>query len=143
MQIVIQIVLILAVVVLSLALMRGGSNAQHLAIRRLLLILFALVAAFSIFFPSILTHVARFFGIGRGTDLVLYGLTVTVLVFMATTYQRFRNMETTLTKLARRIAIDEALDPVDAAAAITQAHERAALKSAQKKHDDGQSPAAG
>lgn len=116
MQIVIQIVLVLAVVVVSLALMRGGSNAQHLAIRRLMLILFALVAALSIFFPQILTHVARFFGIGRGTDLVLYGLIVTVLVFMATTYQRFRNMETTMTKLARRIALDETQLPVDAAA---------------------------
>jgi len=115
-QIVIQIVLVLAVVVVSLALMRGGSNAQHLAIRRLMLILFALVAALSIFFPRILTHVARFFGIGRGTDLVLYGLIVTVLVFMATTYQRFRNMETSMTKLARRIALDETEQPADAAA---------------------------
>ncbi|MDQ0277070.1 hypothetical protein QO003_001373 [Arthrobacter silviterrae] len=114
MQIVVQIVLVLAVVVLSLALMRGGSNAQHLAIRRLMLILFALVAAFSIFFPTVLTHVARFLGIGRGTDLVLYGLIVTVLVFMATTYQRFRNMEASITRLSRRIALDEAILPVTA-----------------------------
>jgi small membrane protein len=114
-QIIVQIVLVLAVITVSLALMRGGSNAQHLAIRRLMLLLFALVAAFSIFFPTVLTHVARFFGIGRGTDLVLYGLIVSVLVFMATTYQRFRNMESTLTKLSRRIAIDEAPSPVVAA----------------------------
>lgn len=109
MQIIVQIVLVLAVVVVSLALMRGGSNARHLAIRRLMLMLFAVLAALSIFFPSLLTHVARFFGIGRGTDLVLYGLIVTFLVFMATTYQRFRNMEASLTKLSRQIALDEAL----------------------------------
>lgn len=107
MQIVVQIVLVLAVIIVSLALMRGGSNARHLAIRRIMLILFAGVAALSIFFPGVLTHVARFFGIGRGTDLVLYGLIVSFLVFMATTYQRFRHMETTLTKLARRVALDE------------------------------------
>lgn len=107
MQIVVQIALVLAVIVVSLALMRGGSNARHLAIRRILLILFACIAALSIFFPGLLSHVARFFGIGRGTDLVLYGLIVSFLVFMATTYQRFRTMETTLTKLSRRIAIDE------------------------------------
>lgn len=107
MQIVVQIVLVLAVIIVSLALMRGGSNARHLAIRRIMLILFAGVAALSIFFPGLLTHVARFFGIGRGTDLVLYGLIVSFLVFMATTYQRFRHMETTLTKLARRVALDE------------------------------------
>jgi hypothetical protein len=106
-QIVVQIVLVLAVVIVSLALMRGGSNARHLAIRRIMLVLFACVAGLSIFFPGMLTHIARFFGIGRGTDLVLYGLIVSFLVFMATTYQRFRHMETTLTKLSRRVALDE------------------------------------
>ncbi|MFB9163332.1 DUF2304 domain-containing protein [Arthrobacter psychrochitiniphilus] len=113
MQIIVQIVLILAVVLVSLALMRGGSNARHLAIRRILLVLFALVAAFSVFFPSILTSVANVFGIGRGTDLVLYALIVTFLVFMATTYQRFRGLETSLTLLSRRIALDEAVRPWD------------------------------
>lgn len=107
MQIIVQIALVLAVVLVSLTLMRGGSNARHLAIRRIMLMLFALVAASSIFFPQLLTHVARLFGIGRGTDLVLYGLVVSFLVYMATTYQRFRQMETTLTKLSRRVAIDE------------------------------------
>lgn len=111
MQIVVQIVLVLSVVLVSLALMRGGSNARHLAIRRIMLVLFACVAAFSVFFPEMLTQVARFFGIGRGTDLVLYALIVSFLVFMATTYQRFRHLETTFTKLARRIALDEAEKP--------------------------------
>ncbi|WCI08617.1 DUF2304 domain-containing protein [Arthrobacter sp. OVS8] len=107
MQIIVQIVLVLAVIVVSLALMRGGSNARHLAIRRIMLVIFACVAALSIFFPELLTMLARSLGIGRGTDLVLYGLVVSFMVFMATTYQRFRHMETTLTQLSRRIAIDE------------------------------------
>ncbi len=107
MQIIVQIALVLSVIVVSLTLMRGGSNARHLAIRRLMLIVFALIAVSSIFFPQLLSHVARFFGIGRGTDLVLYGLVVSFLVFMATTYQRFRQMETTMTKLSRRLALDE------------------------------------
>lgn len=72
-----------------------------------MLVLFACVAAFSIFFPGLLSQLARVFGIGRGTDLVLYGLIVSFLVFMATTYQRFRHMETTMTKLSRRIALDD------------------------------------
>lgn len=91
--------------------MRGGSKARHLAIRRIMLVLFACVATFSVFFPQVLTQVARFFGIGRGTDLVLYALIVSFLVFMATTYQRFRHLETTFTTLARRIALDEAEKP--------------------------------
>lgn len=111
MQIIVQVALVLAVIVVSLALMRGGSNARHLAIRRIMLVLFACVAAFSIFFPELLTRVARLLGIGRGTDLVLYGLIVSFMVFMATTYQRFRHMESTLTKLSRRIALDETPPP--------------------------------
>ena len=111
MQIIVQVALVLAVVIVSLALMRGGSNARHLAIRRIMLVIFALVAAFSIFFPELLTMLARSLGIGRGTDLVLYGLIVSFMVFMATTYQRFRHMETTLTQLSRRIAIDETPRP--------------------------------
>lgn len=121
MQIVVQIALVLAVVLVSLTLMRGGSNARHLAIRRILLILFACIAALSIFFPGMLSYVARFFGIGRGTDLVLYGLIVSFLVYMATTYQRFRSMETTLTKLSRRIAIDD-VNRNQSPTAVAQAH---------------------
>ncbi|MGA7203856.1 MAG: DUF2304 domain-containing protein [Specibacter sp.] len=117
MQILVQIVLVLAVILVSVALMRGGSNARHLAIRRIMLVLFACVAAFSVFFPTALTHLARLLGIGRGTDLVLYALIVSFLVFMATTYQRFRHLENTLTLLARRIALDEAPRPWEADAA--------------------------
>ena len=98
MLIFVQIALVLAVIIVSVALMRGGSNARHLAV-------------LSIFFPGLLTSVAGFFGVGRGTDLVLYGTIVSVLVFMSTTYQRFRQMEISMTKLARRIAIDEVPRP--------------------------------
>ena len=111
MLIIVQLVLVVAVLVVSLALMRGGSNARHLAVRRMLLMIFAVVAALSVFFPDALTRVAQFLGIGRGTDLVLYGAVVSLFVFMATTYQRFRHAENALTKLSRRIAIDEAPKP--------------------------------
>lgn len=108
MLIIVQILLVLAVVLVSLVLMRGGSRARHLAIRRIMLVIFAVCAVLSIFFPGLLTATARLLGIGRGTDLVLYALIVSFLVFMSTTYQRFRQMEASITKLSRRIALDEA-----------------------------------
>ena len=114
MIIIVQIVLVIAVILVSLVLMRGGSNARHLAIRRVMLMVFAVAAALSIFFPETLTRVASYLGVGRGTDLVLYATIVCFFVFMSTTYQRFRTMETTLTKLSRRIALDEAEKPVSA-----------------------------
>ncbi|WP_019483067.1 DUF2304 domain-containing protein [Arthrobacter sp. TB 23] len=104
---IVQIVLVLAVILGSLVLMRGGANASHLAIRRILLLGFAFVAALSIFLPELLTGVANLFGIGRGTDLVLYGFIVCFMVFMASSAQRNRHMEESLTRLARRVALDE------------------------------------
>jgi small membrane protein len=115
MIIVVQIVLVLAVIIGALALMRGAGNARHQAVRRILLVVFAAVAALSVFFPGLLTRVANLLGIGRGTDLVLYGLIVCFLIFMASSYHRTRQLEARITKLARRIALDEAPRP-DAAA---------------------------
>lgn len=111
MLIVVQLVLVLAVIVVSLVLIRGGSNAKHMAVRRIMVMVFAITAALSIFFPSLLTFAARSLGIGRGTDLVLYAFIVSFLVYMSTTHQRFRQTEASITKLARRVALDEAVRP--------------------------------
>lgn len=108
---VVQILLVLAVAIVSLVLIRGGSNAKHMAVRRIMVLLFALTAALSIFFPSLLTSAAHLLGIGRGTDLVLYAFIVSFLVYMSTTHQRFRHTEASITKLARRVALDEAVRP--------------------------------
>ena len=108
---IVQILLVLAVAIVSLVLIRGGSNAKHMAVRRIMVLLFALTAALSIFFPSLLSAAAHLLGIGRGTDLVLYAFIVSFLVYMSTTHQRFRHMEASITKLARRVALDEATRP--------------------------------
>jgi hypothetical protein len=44
--------------------------------------------------------------------MVLYALVVAFLSFTITSYLRFRDLETRYTKLARRIALDEARPPV-------------------------------
>ena len=121
MLLIVQIVLVIAVILVSVVMMRGSVNAKHLALRRIMLMIFAVAAALSIFFPDALTQVAAFLGIGRGTDLVLYAAIVCFFVFMATTYQRFRNTETSITTLSRRIALDEAPKPW-AAAPETECH---------------------
>lgn len=123
MIIIVQIVLVLAVVMVAFALMSGGSNARHLAIRRILLMAFAAAAVFSIFFPEILSAVASFLGIGRGTDLVLYGTIICFFVYMATTYQRFRSMEISITKLSRRLALDEIEKPAERTARTLDAND--------------------
>lgn len=111
MTIVVQIVLILAVAYGALTLVRGGANAKHQAIRRLAAVAFFVFAAISILVPDLVTNVARFLGIGRGTDLVLYALVVLFMVTQYTTAQHRRAEEVKLTRIARHIAISETEKP--------------------------------
>jgi small membrane protein len=109
-MVLIQVVLI-AVVVLVVARLFRSRGARAQAIRRIGLVVFAAFAAVSILFPDVWSRVARFVGVGRGTDLVLYALVVAFLSFTVTTYLRFRDLETNYTRLARRIALSEVREP--------------------------------
>jgi hypothetical protein len=106
----IQALLIITVVAVVARLFRSrGARSQ--AIRRLGLLLFAGFAVVSILFPAVWNKLAVMVGVGRGTDMVLYALVVAFLSFTVTTYVRFRELETRYTKLARRLALDEAAVP--------------------------------
>lgn len=98
------LVAIAVVVVLSL---RAPAGARHLAVRRVAVIGFAALAVLSVLFPDAWNAAAEVVGVGRGTDLLLYGLIVVFLGYMVTTYRRFRELETQITLLARRLALDE------------------------------------
>ena len=106
-MVLIQVLLIIVVVLVVARLFRSrGARAQ--AIRRIGLILFAGFAVVSILFPAVWNRMAKLVGVGRGTDMVLYALVVAFLSFTVTTYLRFRDLETNYTRLARRIALEEA-----------------------------------
>ena len=118
----IQLLLIIVVIITAVRLLRGrGARTQ--AVRRLGLMLFAGLAVWSILFPSVWNQIARLVGVGRGTDMVLYALVVAFLSFTLTTYFRFRDFEARYTKLARRLALDEA-GPTQPAAAPSERQEK-------------------
>lgn len=102
--IVFQIAAVVAVIVIAFLVLRGG-GARHQAIRRILLVLFVVGAGVSVFFPNLLTSLAKLVGIGRGTDLLLYVMVIAFLGFAATTYRRSRQLENQITELARQIAL--------------------------------------
>jgi hypothetical protein len=117
----IQLVLIVVVILVAARLLRGrGARTQ--AVRRLGLMIFAALAVWSILFPSVWNQFAKMVGVGRGTDMVLYALVVAFLSFTLTTYVRFREFETRYTKMARRLALDEA-GPPRAATSGSEQHE--------------------
>jgi small membrane protein len=118
----IQLVLIVVVVLVAARLLRGrGARTQ--AVRRLGLLVFAGLAVWSILFPTVWNSFAKLVGVGRGTDMVLYALVVAFLSFTLTTYVRFHDFETRYTKLARRLALDEAGPPRAAANGAEQQEE--------------------
>ena len=107
---IIQLVLVLGIVVIVgwLFMKRG---AKQLAVRRLLVIAFALFAVLTVLFPSMLSRVANLVGVGRGADLLLYAPVLVLLGFLALQEARTKAAEKRTTHLARRLALDEAEQP--------------------------------
>lgn len=117
MTIVFQICAVIAIVIAGVFLLRGGARKQ--ALRRVFMFLFVVAAASSVFFPQAWTWVANLLGIGRGADLLLYLLVLIFIGFVANTYRRFRQLETSLTTVARELALLKAQLSEDEAQNIT------------------------
>lgn len=62
--------------------------------------------------PDWMQHAADILGIGRGTDLVLYGLVFAFLVLIGSLYYRLRELRREITVIVRHIAMHEADAPV-------------------------------
>lgn len=125
-QLAVQVLLIVGTLAVSWRLLLGyGQRAQ--ALRRIGLLLFATFAVWSILDPAVWTRLAKAVGIGRGADLILYGLVVAFFSFVVTTFKRFREMEIRYTRLARRIAIDETLPATQHPAVVRPAETEVGL----------------
>lgn len=110
MTLVFQVLAVAAIAIAAFFFLRAG-GARHQAIRRVLGLIFVLAAATSVFFPQAWTWVANLFGIGRGTDLLVYVLVLAFIGFVVTTFRRFRQMEAEQTQLARKVALLDAPKP--------------------------------
>ncbi|PRY12593.1 DUF2304 domain-containing protein [Kineococcus rhizosphaerae] len=113
-MLVIQVLLIAVVLVVGVFLVRSTAGARHQAVRRLLLAALVALAVASILVPTAVTAVANVVGVGRGADLLLYGLVIAFLGFVVSSYRRSKALEETVTQLARRLALDEAVTPEQA-----------------------------
>jgi hypothetical protein len=105
----IKLLLILGLAVVAVSMLRNRNTIRFRAGKKLLLVTFAVLAVLAVAFPDWLNDVARSVGVGRGADLLLYWLTVAFLFVALNTYLKFKDYDTVLTSLSRRIAIDEAM----------------------------------
>ncbi|MDO5722996.1 MAG: DUF2304 domain-containing protein [Flaviflexus sp.] len=105
MIIIIKVLLLVAILVAAAYLARATANAKNVALRRILLVCFVLIAVISILNPGLTTRVANFVGVGRGTDLLLYLLIIAFLSYSVASFRRMNTFENRITDLARELAI--------------------------------------
>lgn len=97
--------------VVALFIVWPGRGARRLALRRLGTILLVLVAVGAIIFPEALAAVASWLGVGRGADLLLYGLVIVFVGWAFLSRAERRQMEAQITSLARAQALARAERP--------------------------------
>ncbi|QIM15864.1 DUF2304 domain-containing protein [Leucobacter insecticola] len=103
-----QLLLIAAVIIAASIAVRYLPGERSLALKRIFAISFVLIAVLAILFPGVLTYIAGFFGIGRGTDLLLYVFIVMTLLFAVATVRAKARSDARVTDLARAVALMEA-----------------------------------
>ena len=106
---IIKLLLLVGLGTVSLAAVRGGASASHVALRRTAGGLLCLMGAFAVLFPYDVTRLANLLGVGRGTDLVLYVLVLAFLLVSIRLYQRVHELQDQLTAVARSLALHEGL----------------------------------
>ena len=82
----IRVVLLVALVAIGAVVTFGRNTAGLRASRKLLFLTVLFSGCVSVVFPELVSDIATFLGVGRGTDLLLYVMTVMVLTITVTGY---------------------------------------------------------
>ena len=115
----IQLLLLGAIVGLALYFLSNRRKARAKAGVKIGFVLFILTTVWAILRPDDLTVLARMLGVSRGTDLLLYVLVVAFMFVTLSTYVRFREQELRYARLARAIALQNAIAPDASSEAAT------------------------
>jgi hypothetical protein len=122
-QLAIKLLLIVFFAAFAVFLMLPGRGARHLAIRRLVMLAVLALIVVAVVFPALINSVAHFLGVGRGTDLLLYGMIVIFVGNSILMQRRHRMVERQITQLARELAIARAPAPASSNATPSAAPE--------------------
>ena len=109
----IQILLLLAVAVLVWYFVANRRKARTKAGVKLGFLVFVVACVWAVLRPDDLTVIANAVGVDRGTDLLLYGLVVAFLFVTVSSYIRFSEQELRYARLARAVALSNAIRPED------------------------------
>jgi len=107
----IQGLLITSIVLLVVYLLRSRRSAQSQAWVKVGFLVFVLTGVYAVLRPNDTTVVARWLGVDRGTDLMLYALIIAFSFTTLSTYLRFKDLELRYARLARAVALEGAQAP--------------------------------
>ncbi|MDB5168823.1 MAG: hypothetical protein JWO41_179 [Candidatus Saccharibacteria bacterium] len=105
---IIRVILIAGIIVLLLWFLNQSTTTRGQAWSKLATLFLLLFAISSIAAPQIIDSLAHAVGVGRGADLLLYGLTVAFLATSLTNYMHRQDESAKIIRLARKIAVLEA-----------------------------------
>lgn len=108
---VIQLLLLLATAFLVIYFLSNRRKARAKAGVKLGFVVFVFACIWAVLRPDDLTVVANWVGVKRGTDLLLYALVVAFMFTTLSSYVRFREQELRYARLARAIALKNAVKP--------------------------------
>lgn len=107
-MILIQVILIVSFLYFLFRFLSNPNSSKMQAWKKILGVLFALLAIIVVLFPNISNDIAHIVGVGRGADLLLYLLTVSFIISNLNLYIKSKQDQRTTVELARKIAILEA-----------------------------------
>lgn len=108
---VIQLLLLLATASLVIYFLSNRRKARAKAGVKLGFVVFVFACIWAVLRPDDLTIVANWVGVKRGTDLLLYAVVVAFMFTTLSSYVRFREQELRYARLARAIALKNAVKP--------------------------------
>ena len=109
----IKVLLLLAGAVLVAFFVANRRKARAKAGVKIGFVLFVVFMVYAVIRPDDLTWVANRLGVQRGTDLVLSALDMGFAFVTVSTWVRFREQELRYARLARTIALADAVRPED------------------------------
>ena len=110
-QLLMQLFLLLATATLVLYFLGNRRKARAKAGVKLGFLLFIAACIWAVLRPDDLTREATSVGVSRGTDLLLYLLVVAFMFTTLSSYIRFRELELRYARLARAVALQNAIAP--------------------------------
>lgn len=110
----IQVLLLLAAFILVLYFFTNRKKANAKAWVKIGFVLMVFAAVWAILRPDDVTVVANWLGVDRGTDLMLYVLIIAFFFTTMSTWVRFREQELRYARLARAVALQNAVPPTTA-----------------------------